>query len=439
MGLLHAVQFATRKLSSQGDLDRLLPEVLALCVEAVGAGGGTIYLHDANTRRLTFRHVLPESIKGRLPTDIADNFGVAGRVFHQQCSEISDFPQQDDTSRKTIEDNSGVRVLTMLSTPLMMAEEQPIGVVQLINKAGGSFDYNDVAVLETVAAVSTMAVANSRLMEESARASSLLGMGKVSHDIGNLVTNLWAHTSLMDDAVEEAWDGLPGMPADSPAGLALATISEETRDIKRTVDQLLRYSKLISDLSAGRALKPRRRPVSMEEEIRSSVSRLTGQAMNKHVALSLDLETQTPPFNGDAMYIHRIIQNLVGNCIHATHDIIPEPWLQANEDDLEAVYGTVTTRYRWDGQNHILEIQDEGPGMPAEAVKRLLAGKGRSSWGRGSGSGWGMRIVRELVTAHCGTLEIESAPGEGALFRVRFPSKQPTDAPEEVWLPGSLY
>ncbi|PMU87238.1 hypothetical protein, partial [Pseudomonas sp. GP01-A4] len=55
--LIRAVQLATRKLASSGNYNLLMKDVLAICVEAVGASGGTIYLHDPASKRLRFQHV----------------------------------------------------------------------------------------------------------------------------------------------------------------------------------------------------------------------------------------------------------------------------------------------------------------------------------------------------------------------------------------------
>ena len=76
--LIQAVQLATKKLGSTGNFDSLLKEVLELCVEAVGATGGTIYVHDAATHRLRFQHVVPEEVAEKLPVkDIADDYGMS--------------------------------------------------------------------------------------------------------------------------------------------------------------------------------------------------------------------------------------------------------------------------------------------------------------------------------------------------------------------------
>src|SRR5512140_3348065 len=98
--LIPAVQLATRKLASSGRFDLLLKDVLAICVEAVGATGGTIYLHEPEAKRMRFRHVLPESIEGKLPqTDVADDFGMVGKAFQTRNTICQEFAPKLDSER----------------------------------------------------------------------------------------------------------------------------------------------------------------------------------------------------------------------------------------------------------------------------------------------------------------------------------------------------
>src|SRR6188474_338724 len=109
--LIRAVQVATRKLASSGNFDGLLSDVLAICVEAVGAWGGTIYLHDPAANRLRFQHVLPQESAERLQAlDIADDYGVAGAVFHNRTIQISRFESEPGPSRGRFEEQTGVKV-----------------------------------------------------------------------------------------------------------------------------------------------------------------------------------------------------------------------------------------------------------------------------------------------------------------------------------------
>src|SRR5579862_8197979 len=91
--LIKAVQSATRKLASSGNFDVLVKDVLSICVEAVGASGGTIYLHEPALKRLRFEHVLPESVLHLLPSlDIPDDFGVAGTAFQTRQTVRKEYP-----------------------------------------------------------------------------------------------------------------------------------------------------------------------------------------------------------------------------------------------------------------------------------------------------------------------------------------------------------
>lgn len=72
-----------------------------------------------------------------------------------------------------------------------------------------------------------------------------------------------------------------------------------------------------------------------------------------------------------------------------------------------------------------LEIADDGPGLGREALAEALAPYGRPGGGAARRpGGLGLPIARELVEAHDGTLEIETAPGKGFAARLRFPASR---------------
>lgn len=419
--LLRAVQLSARKLVSAGHFDQLLREVLILCIEAVGAFGGTVYLHDPVKRTLRFHHVLPESVASRLPfEEMPDDRGIAGQVFHSRQTVVSSFDGQHEEVRKDVEQATGVPVHTMITVPLMMEDEEPIGVVQLINKQGGNFTEADAAVLDTVAAVSTMASMNSRLMEETTRASSLLGMGKVSHDIGNLASSLKANITFTEMALEgmetefEANESVQGY-VDS-----LQTMIEE---MTASVERIVSYSKLISDLSIGKKLTPNFHLAPLGSTIQISAAYLESEGRKHCVAIRYDIQDDAPATMHDEQYIFRIVQNLVGNAIKAVKETLPEDWQDQFGEEDEAVFGEVVVHYRFADDEHIVEVHDSGPGIPPLVAERILAGTARSQWDKASGSGWGTKIVLELAATHGGTVSIDSTPGHGATFRVKFPHR----------------
>jgi two-component system OmpR family sensor kinase len=72
----------------------------------------------------------------------------------------------------------------------------------------------------------------------------------------------------------------------------------------------------------------------------------------------------------------------------------------------------------------VLDVEDDGPGMPAEQAQRVFerfyradAARNRAS----GGTGLGLAIVAGLVSAHGGTVSVRTAPGQGADFQVQLP------------------
>jgi two-component system nitrogen regulation sensor histidine kinase NtrY len=82
--------------------------------------------------------------------------------------------------------------------------------------------------------------------------------------------------------------------------------------------------------------------------------------------------------------------------------------------------GRVTATLRRQGQQVVVEIEDEGPGFPADR-RRLLEPYVTT---RGAGTGLGLAIVRKIMEEHAGTVELLSGPRGGALVRLTFPDRR---------------
>jgi signal transduction histidine kinase len=67
-------------------------------------------------------------------------------------------------------------------------------------------------------------------------------------------------------------------------------------------------------------------------------------------------------------------------------------------------------------------VEDSGPGIPAEQHGLIFERFGRANVGMGKpGTGLGLFIARSIAEAHDGTLNVSSAPGEGATFTLELP------------------
>jgi signal transduction histidine kinase len=68
-----------------------------------------------------------------------------------------------------------------------------------------------------------------------------------------------------------------------------------------------------------------------------------------------------------------------------------------------------------------VSVTDDGPGIPADELPHVFDRFWRGDRARVEGSGLGLAIARELVRAHGGRIWVESAPGQGAVFRFALP------------------
>lgn len=398
--LTAAVHQAVRKLSASTSLQETLKEVLQLCVDAADAEAGSIYIHDPANRKLEFRHVLPETHAQKLPKDIADDFGIAGNVFQSCKAQIT--TTEGDSARSTIERDTDMPVRNMLTVPLCVPGGEAVGVVQLINKRGGDFTDEDLEVLESIGSVSAMATANSLLVEHVGRTASLMGMGNVSHDIANLAGALRSHLYLTEPLLDDLRQA-----SDCEAVTSLA---EAISDLGAGTTRIERYSRLLADIAAGRPAKLALAPGNLAKAVSEAASYLEPLARREQCALVYRIDQSVAEAIFDAMAVHRIVDNLVTNAIKA----VKEGGGQRQ----------VTLGLRSEGGQFVLEVADTGPGMSDFAVKRILQGTAVSAWTASSGTGLGTKVVRELVSALEGRMEIESEVGTGTTFRVFIPSER---------------
>ena len=180
----------------------------------------------------------------------------------------------------------------------------------------------------------------------------------------------------------------------------LGTMRLETERISRLVDDLF----TLAQFDAGRMtldLEP--------ESLRDMVEDVTGVMRpivdEAGVTLATDLADGRLCVLADR---DRIVQVLVGFVDNAVK--------HSSDGD------TVTISARVHGPRVDVAVDDEGPGIPAETLPKVLDRFFRASehregeWSR-HGAGLGLAIAKEIVEAHGSAIEVESTPGEGATFR----------------------
>jgi two-component system phosphate regulon sensor histidine kinase PhoR len=244
--------------------------------------------------------------------------------------------------------------------------------------------------------------------------------------------------------------GVPAAPASDLAVLVLADVTEQERrrraerDFVTNASHELRtpvtaIASAVEALRAGADESPeaRRRFIDLIGRQATRLTRLTSallvlaRAETRQEALQLEpvelrallgeVAASSEATNGVAMrvdcarpvyaigqkdIVEQVVANLVGNALRHTE------------------HGEIVLRaWRDDGQA-VIEVADTGPGIPAAARERVFDRFYSHDEGRREGFGLGLAIARASAEAIGGTLDVQSAPGEGTTARVVLPARE---------------
>jgi signal transduction histidine kinase len=166
---LRLVQRVNQALVSEMDLDQLLKRILRSAIDAVQGQAGALLLLDQTGQDLIFSVVEGgggEALEGqRMDRDQ----GLAGWVVSRNEPLIITDVQKDRRFYESIPKGVDFDVTTLICAPLIVKGE-PIGVVQVLNKAEGErFDEDDLSLLTSFAAQSAIAIENTRLYQDLRR------------------------------------------------------------------------------------------------------------------------------------------------------------------------------------------------------------------------------------------------------------------------------
>lgn len=196
--------------------------------------------------------------------------------------------------------------------------------------------------------------------------------------------------------------------------LLQASLRQPRQDEDRAmVDSALRSSRRMSRLVADLLLLARADAGRVGKHRPCDLAEVAGNAAAEVApvlgARELEIENNRPlPVEGNPDELHRMVLNLLDNA--ACHT---PPGAR------------IELRLRSEGGDAVVEVADDGPGVPAQAraqvFDRFVRGEGPADTAAGPGSGLGLAIVRAVATAHGGTVEVAESPGGGGLFRVRLP------------------
>ncbi|MBA2769257.1 MAG: PAS domain-containing protein [Sporichthyaceae bacterium] len=226
-----------------------------------------------------------------------------------------------------------------------------------------------------------------RAREELSRAELV---STVAHELRSPLTSVKGFTATL----LAKWDRFN----DDQKRLMLETVNADADRVTRLITELLD----IARIDSGR-LAVRRQIVDLPRVVARHVAAMVAAGETEH-RFDVQLHDGIPEMWVDADKLDQVLGNLLENAVrHGS--------------------GKVTIVAEPEGDGAAVTVMDEGEGIPDEQRDRVFTRFWRS--GRRGGTGLGLYIVRGLVEAHGGHIEVGQAPGGGARFRFVLPAAAP--------------
>ncbi len=243
--------------------------------------------------------------------------------------------------------------------------------------------------------------AHKKLLQSDRLASLGQLAASVAHEINNPISGVLNLSMLMQRILRD--DGVPP-----------GRVEEFRKYLSQVVSETSRVGRIVMDLLAfSRRSKPQSTSSDLNAIVRATLSLVSHRLKLGNVDLELNLQPDLPPVPCDSSQMQQVLINLVMNGAEATY---------------KRGHGKVwvSTRHQEKEDAVVLEIKDDGEGIPPENMSKIFD-PFFTTKEEGKGVGLGLAVVYGIVEAHSGDIEARSSPGEGTVFRVTLPLREPVN------------
>lgn len=258
--------------------------------------------------------------------------------------------------------------------------------------------------LERAVAARTIELAQANIELAAASQAKSAFLANMSHELRTPLNSIIGFSGAM-------LQGLAGDLTDEQR-IQLDMVSKSGRHLLALVNDVLDLSRV----EAG-GTSPEHESIDVLATLKEALDGLDATATRKGIELRLDA-TEVGGFCTDRRMLMQVLLNLLGNAIKFTG------------------HGSVTLGASRGAEGMLtITVSDTGPGIPAEEIPHLFDDfyqVPRGGEAKPGGFGLGLPISQRLVELLGGSIEVESAPGEGTTFTVELPQTQGDCCPPEA-------
>ena len=388
------------RLNSTLNLDELLQFIIRSAAEILDCESVSILLYDEKRKQLVFAAATGSDSKQLVETLVPLDNSLAGTIFREnKIISLSDV-QHDARHYTYVSKHFNLEVKTLLGVP-MRIKDKPTGVLEALNKRGGTFDESDADILAVIASQAAVAINNARLVKALQDAYNEL------HAVDQVKTNFLA---------------LASHELRTPLGVIIgyATFLQEespgelSDHAKQVLNAAMRMRTLVDamtnlDMLRSKDMVMHHLVVPIQQILLSSYNETKKLADAKNQKVTFNLPEKPIPVKCDPQKLTSAFVNVLDNAVRFT----PEG-------------GQITVGTTLQPESQVLVwVQDTGMGIPPADFKKIFNGFYQiepHTTRKHGGMGIGLAIAKGLVEAHSGKIWAESPGlGKGSTFKVLLP------------------
>lgn len=385
-------------------IGQLLQRILDLTIEVVGADRGCILLIEPDTQEWQLQAVSRRGSQagaGGMPVSrsIVDyvlkvNQGV--RTTDARHDQRFD-PAQSILQAGIVEAMCvPLQGRLALDGVIYVDTTTPADQVLARPSAGSRFREDQLRLLVAIGRQAALAVENNRYQQAIVKAERLAAMGQtiatLSHHIKNILQGVRGGSYLIDlglndhneEMVRKGWQ----------------IVEKNQGKIYHLVMDMLTFSK---------ERQPAWQEASVNQTVADVVELIQPRAEESHVTLEFTPAPDLPETTFDPEGIHRAVLNVVINAIDAV-------------EGRENARVVIKTGFLAETQMICVSVEDNGPGISDEQMKKLFSLFESTKGARGTGLG--LAVSQKILREHGGEITVESRLGQGARFTLAWPRSE---------------
>ncbi len=446
------------------ELEELLENIMNITQELFGAETCSILLIDDITGELVFTIALGDKGEKVKEQRISPGQGIAGWVAEQGEALLVPNASEDKRFSHEIDSKTGFTTKSIIAVPLKI-KSKTIGVIEVINKAGGeSFSREDINRLTTIANQVAIAINNTSMTEDIKSSHK-----QIEEHNKNLESMVKDRTTELETANIELTDANAQVQQTeklSSIGSRAASIADEINNpigfISRNINTLGGYANdIVSLLKAYETINIEAIKNSFPDEVKKI------DEIKERVQLDFikdDIAKLIEESKGGAERVFQIVRelknfarddddkrtlinlhycldstlNIISNELNLKAEVIKEygnlPLVECFPMKLKQVFmnlivnsaqaiedkGRITIKTFTNEENVFIMISDTGEGIEEEKLKKIFDPFSTTKE-TGKGTGLDLSVAYNIIKEHDGEISVQSKVGEGTTFTISIP------------------